>query len=438
MSAIGSNNIFKALSREMQALVYHVGYWAHKRSFRVYAVGGFVRDLLLGAENRDIDMVVDGSAIEFAQSLVQIMPGRLKSYEKFGTATLLLPKGIIFDMVTARREFYAYPGALPDIEKSTLRNDLYRRDFTINTMACDLNPEKFGRLYDYFGGKSDLEEGLIRVLYRLSFVDDPLRIIRALRFEQRFNFSLENETLQLLSSAVSCRLLEKVSKERLYNEVRFIFKEPSPLNILLRIKEMGFFNMLFPRVELDRELEERLAKLQRVVEEHSQKSLLTGKNLFLLYLAAIIYGLSWHDVKYLSYRFRLKKKERLALVALLERVPLALERIKAKEISPSRIYHLFKGMPEEGMLLMLALSSDRVVEERVGYYYEKLRTMGPSLSGKNLLDMGMKPGPEIKQVLETLHEAVLDGKVKGEEEEYQYVRGLLQDKKLLDTEREGE
>ena len=146
-----------SLSKELQALLYLLGYCSQQGSFKVYAVGGFVRDLLLGQENRDIDLVVEGSAAEFAKSLLKVMPGTLRSYERFGTATLTLTNGIVFDMVTARKEFYAAPGALPAVEQSTLKNDLFRRDFTINTMACALNPGEFGMFFDYFGGREDLE-----------------------------------------------------------------------------------------------------------------------------------------------------------------------------------------------------------------------------------------------------------------------------------------
>ncbi len=427
-----------SLSKELQATIYFLGSLAQRESFKVFAVGGFVRDLLLGKENRDLDLVVERSAAEFAQYLVNYMPGRLRCFERFGTAKLTLPRGIIFDMVTARQEFYAGPGALPDIERSSLKNDLYRRDFTINTMACALNPENFGYLYDYFGGREDLERGIIRVLYNLSFVDDPLRIIRAVRFEQRFDFMIEDNTLLLLRKAVAKRLLEKVSKERLYNEIRLVFKEPSPLKTLTRLNDLRLFKDIFPRLIFNDRLRERLFLLEKRIAEPAESALFENCNFFVLYLAALFYDLSEHDTAYLCHLMRLQRKERLALFAILKKVPAAMPEIKKTSLSPAQLYALLQDLPKEALSFMTILDGDPRLREQISYFNRELVCRRPLITGKDLLEKGLKPGPVFNGILKSLSEAVLNGKVAGKKEELEFVTLLVKNNKMREEAGEGD
>ena len=158
-------------------------------SLPVYAVGGFVRDLLLGIENYDIDVTVEGDGILFAETFAKRFGCRCKTHHKFGTGVLIFPDGLKIDVASTRVEYYESPGALPTVESSTLKADMYRRDFTINTLAIRLNTPEFGVLIDYYGGQRDIQERIIRVLHNLSFVEDPTRVFRAIRFEQRLEFS---------------------------------------------------------------------------------------------------------------------------------------------------------------------------------------------------------------------------------------------------------
>lgn len=423
--------INSALSKELHALIYLLGYQAQIGSFKVYAVGGFVRDLLLGKENRDIDLVVDRNAVDFAKSLLPVLPGRLQSYERFGTAKLLLANGIIFDMVTARSEFYTAPGALPTVEQSNLKNDLYRRDFTINTMACALNPEGFGRLYDYFGGRDDLEKKIIRVLYNLSFVDDPLRILRAVRFEQRFGFTIDEGTLALLQKARRERLLEKVSKERLYNETRLFFREPFPGKVLTRLEELKLSNYIFPRVVFNRKTKDRIGRLDQILPVLGMERPEHNLDNLVLYLSALFCELPEHDLVYLCYLMRLKKTERFKIVKILSSLPEILPQIRAPYIRPAHLYSLLEKLPPEGLVLVICLEDDPVVREHVNYYWDHLSCSKTFITGKDLLETGLEPGPLIKQVLKKLQEAVLDGKVNGKEEELEYVTYLLQNNSLI-------
>ena len=193
-----------------QSRLLLMGQRAAATGVSLYLVGGAIRDLLLGAElSRDLDFVVVPDALAFAAEAVKFLGGKLKVFEHFGTASLFLEEGLRLDFATARREIYAAPAALPQVEETgSLKSDLYRRDFTINTLACSLLPQSFGELYDFFEGRQDLRRGMIRTLYQLSFVDDPLRVLRAVRFEQRFGFQIEEGTLELIEKALrsSCLL----------------------------------------------------------------------------------------------------------------------------------------------------------------------------------------------------------------------------------------
>ncbi len=209
----------------LQALADEAG----KVNLPIYAVGGFVRDLLLNRPSLDFDIVVEGDAIFFANQLAAHWGGRVVAHQRFGTAKweingvrekllaqldsdqqsdpALLPESL--DLITARTEFYEQPAALPTVESSSIKMDLHRRDFTINTLALRLDGEHFGQIYDYWGGLNDLHKGQIRVLHALSFVDDATRLLRGVRFEQRFGFEIEPRTLSLM--AESLPLLDKLT-----------------------------------------------------------------------------------------------------------------------------------------------------------------------------------------------------------------------------------
>ncbi|MBM3300811.1 MAG: CBS domain-containing protein, partial [Deltaproteobacteria bacterium] len=211
-------------------LLKQAGEVAQHRGEEVYLVGGAVRDLLLRIHNLDIDLVVEGSGIAFARDFAAQFPGcRVRSHEKFGTAVVLFEDGFKIDTATARHEYYAVPGALPTVETSSIKRDLYRRDFTMNTLAVRLNPRSFGQVIDFFGGARDIKEKVIRVLHNLAFVEDPTRILRALRFSSRFGFAIGKHTLNLMRSAIKMRIFDKVEGKRLFNELVHILDERNPV-----------------------------------------------------------------------------------------------------------------------------------------------------------------------------------------------------------------
>ncbi|MFO7604814.1 MAG: CBS domain-containing protein, partial [Desulfurivibrionaceae bacterium] len=245
------------LSREIIILLRTIGEVAARNGYAAYAVGGFVRDLLLRKHNLDLDIVVEGDGIEFAEKLAGRLQGQIRTHEKFNTAVVILPDGFKIDIATARLEYYEYPAAMPTVELSSIKLDLYRRDFTINAMAIHLGPESFGTLLDFFNCQNDLKDRRIRILHNLSFVEDPTRILRAIRLEQRMGFAIGKHTERLIKNAVKMNLFASITDSRarilkpnsrtrlgyrIFNELKLILSEKEPLPAIKRLEAAQPFN----------------------------------------------------------------------------------------------------------------------------------------------------------------------------------------------------
>jgi tRNA nucleotidyltransferase (CCA-adding enzyme) len=236
--------IIEKLSPDILKLLGNISEIAADYDTDLFLVGGVVRDLLLGFPvDQDIDLVTTGNALVLADSITGILGGKVVRYKKFKTATIDFGGGHKIDLVTARKEYYPYSGSLPQIEPSNLKEDLGRRDFSINALACSLDQENYGHVIDYYKGQQDLTKKRIRVLHRNSFTDDPLRIIRAVRFEQRYSFKMESETYELLTAAVQNRLINNVSLKRLKKELHLINNEPDPAGVKERLVALGVFSL---------------------------------------------------------------------------------------------------------------------------------------------------------------------------------------------------
>jgi tRNA nucleotidyltransferase (CCA-adding enzyme) len=414
------------LAKKLQSLLLLIGQAADRENVSVYAVGGFIRDLLLGITNHDLDLVVEPEAIPFARKLNELLRGQLKEHEQFGTASIFLTDGTRVDLVTSRLEFYARPAALPEVEQSNLKNDLFRRDFTINTLACSLNTRSFGRLYDFFHGVQDLEKGLIRVLYNLSFVEDPLRVLRAIRFEQRFGFTIEETTLSLVENAVQTRVLEKVSKERVYEELELALREEKAPDILIRYFGLGIGATLFPGVRFNKKISSRLfaacEMLQWAGRNWKDAEPLPG----VLYLASILSDLPYQEARHICRRLRLSREERDRIMAVLDAAPRLIPSfLRERELRYSDIYYSLAGQPVETLLFMQMLSENSLVWNKTSLYWEKLRHQQTLVNGSDLVEMGFKPGPHFQQVLRAVHEARLNKEVLTRDEELALVNKLF-------------
>jgi len=230
-------NINKVLPKNVLDILCLAGNIGDSMRAKVFCVGGFVRDILLKVDNYDIDLVIEGNGLAFAKELSDRLKGTLVIYKRFGTATVTTKDSLKIDIATARKEYYKSPGKLPEVKFASIRDDLKRRDFTINTMAISLNSKTCNRLMDFFHGQLDLKKRIIRVLHDNSFIDDPTRIYRAIRFEQRYNFTISDDTERLIRAAVGLGMLKKITGQRLNKEIELIRCEKSPSRVFARIKQ---------------------------------------------------------------------------------------------------------------------------------------------------------------------------------------------------------
>lgn len=416
-----TDRLREALPTAVWDLLRHAGKMAEEVGFSLYVVGGFVRDLLLGQPNLDLDLVVEGDAIALAKELARRLGGRARSHRRFGTAKWILecadgglPRHL--DFVTARTEFYEGPTALPTVEASSLRQDLYRRDFTINTLAIGLSGEKEGRLFDFFGGQRDLERRLIRVLHNLSFIEDPTRIMRAVRLEQRLGFTIEPRTMQLLEDAMGQGLLERTTGERIRHELFLILEEGEPEQALRRLDRLGVLERISPHLIWTDWLE---GCFRRVREESE------GEERSVLYLALLCYDLPSAEVEAMivRYRFRARQSQVLREVGQLRRE--ALPALLAGGLLPSQVYRLLRPFSATALRVLWLAEEEPVVREAVGDYLERLRFVRPALNGNDLRAAGLVPGPRYKEVLGALLAARLDGRLHSRAEEESFVKEYM-------------
>ncbi|OGP54067.1 MAG: polya polymerase [Deltaproteobacteria bacterium RBG_13_52_11] len=426
------------LSPPIVSLLRELGQVGEELGHQVYAVGGFVRDLILRRENYDIDVVVEGDGVHFAQVFGARSRCRVKVHKKMKTATLFFPTGHKIDVATARMEYYERPAALPTVELSSIKMDLFRRDFTINTLAIELRPSAFGQLLDFFGGQRDLKEEVIRVLHNLSFVEDPSRIFRAIRFEQRFGFHLGKHTYNLMKSAISMGFLERLSGARLFSELELILREKNPLPILERMAEFGLLTVFHPRLVYDTQTKALLARVYEVINWFDLLFLEESYSKWMVYLLGLADCLQLKGLEELAQRLSLPPRYRKRLIEGNREGQKVLQRAHRKQMSPKEIYTLFKPLPIEALLYIMAKTGEKGVKKAISLFFTQLNAMRVSLRGKDLQHLGIKPGPLYREILNSLLLARLEGKVKTKEEEMRYVRFHYVERKPFLSPRGGE
>lgn len=423
----GTNNLvpveFVRLKAETLTLLKRCGEIGAEVGLKIFAVGGFVRDMLLHIANNDIDLVAEGDGIAFAKVLAQQLHGICKVHETFATAQVCLPDGLKLDVVTARTETYTRPAALPDVQGSTLKQDLFRRDFSINAMALQLDPDNFGQLIDFFGARSDLEKGVVRILHNLSFVDDPTRIFRAIKFEQRYGFHMDRNTVHLLRSAVNMGLVKMVSPERLGNELWQILQEPSPRNSLIRMDELQVLQTLDSRLELSETARAHLENGEILVREYRDLLLQEEASLPLLYLNILLLdSLPPEDIaKFIKTYALFPGSAHKLLILTKDKIEQLLATLGSPEIGNAAIFKSLCKYSLEGVICLASHSDDSLVKKRIADYVRFLRFVEPPLKGADLIDMGYKPGPQFAQILKWTLQERLEGRLNSAAEARQAV-----------------
>jgi tRNA nucleotidyltransferase (CCA-adding enzyme) len=383
----------------------------------VYVVGGTVRDILLGEENFDVDIAVEGDAIAFARALARELGGRVTPHEKFGTAVVKYGDEGRVDVVTTRTEFYDAPGALPTVERAGLREDLYRRDFTINAMAASLKPTDFGRLVDPFGGREDLGNRLLRVLHNLSFIDDPTRIFRAIRYEARYGLRLEDHSARLARGTIEMGLVGDLSSARLRDELIALLEDPGAAGGIRRLGELGVDRAIHPHLRADAEaaaLYERALALRA--------DLGVDVPAWHIGIAALARELTSDEAYAWLARLRMRRRDVERIVGAVRVAPLLLERLRGERLDPAQIVTLAEAYAPDAPLLALA----REERPELRDYFTRLRAVRLEIGGEDLAQLGLDESPRVGEVLAEILRLKLNGKLDGRDSELEAAKGLIE------------
>ncbi len=411
-------------------LCIQTGTVAAQLNMVAYAVGGSVRDLLLNVPNFDLDFVIEGPAIELASAMESAYPARLEvvaRHERFQTAKLwfFADTKRDVDFSTARTEFYEFPAALPTVEASQLEQDLLRRDFTINALAICLNPGRYGLLVDHFGGLEDIKKKTIRVLHAFSFIEDPTRIIRAVRFASRLEFNIEPKTKELAKRAVAMGIFDNLGGNRMRDELRSILESPRRIRALDLLAELGAkLRYLDAELEYSLSIRTLLRRAERLLKRYS----LTQP--WVVYLALLLSELDEHRIDAVLDRLHLTNEQKTIVrkgLAIPRQLPEIVETLNKQGVKNSQIYYLLKGKSEESLAIAACLAGPGAPLRRmIRLYLEHLEKVQIELSGSDLVEIGVPPGPEIGRALDAILERRLDGMIKSKQDELNFVYDRFQ------------
>jgi tRNA nucleotidyltransferase (CCA-adding enzyme) len=384
----------------------------------VYLVGGAVRDVLTGEPNFDVDIAVEGDGIALGQALARELGGRVVLHEKFGTAIVLFGNGGRVDVATARTEFYDHPGALPTVEQASIRQDLYRRDFTINAMAVSLKGADFGRLVDYFGGHRDLAGGVVRVLHNLSFIDDPTRIFRAVRYETRYGFRMDAHTYGLAKACVEMDLVGELSSARVRDELQALLSEERAGDSVRRMAELGIDRAIHSHLAADEEAVRLIEAVDSLREAYAPEA-----PAWRLRLAVLVRRLSSTEVLDWAEGLKLRRRDAERIADAVAVAPRLRDLVGATK-EPAALWQRVAPHDPDGALLALATSKGRA-RKRLERYFEELRDVTLEISGGDLAELGLGESPQVGAVLEELRRRKLNGELDGRAAEIEAAKELL-------------
>ncbi|HAJ56943.1 MAG TPA: hypothetical protein DCL35_04150 [Candidatus Omnitrophica bacterium] len=415
------------LPRPMADFIRLAGRFADQKGMGAYVVGGFVRDLFLGVANYDIDLVVEGDAIAFAEGFCEKFSLHAVTHKRFGTATISGMEGFKADIASARKETYEKPAVLPAVSFGLIQDDLFRRDFTINAMAIAINASCFGRLMDFYGGQDDLKKGFIRALHPLSFIDDPTRILRAVRFEQRFDFKIERQTLSWIKEAVRRSMLHLVQKHRLRDELLLIFNEKMPLKPLKRLYALCGFSYISEGLRFQRHWPHYFQQASKRIAWY-REHFANRRHIepYAIYFSLFFYPLPLKDIKKAMLDFAFHKGASSRLVSLKENIHTIRNGLSKKNAMPSTVWRLLEPLSYEVVLLAEILSRHKEVSRHIEDFLFIYNGQRLHLKGEDLAGLGVEPGPHFKKILDKLLMAKIDGIVRDKEEELRLAQKLMQ------------
>ena len=397
------------LSEEQRTLLLAAAESAATRGERAFLVGGVVRDLLLGAGGLDLDVMVEGDAREAARGLAGAVGGRVKTHDRFLTATVSVG-AVRIDFATARKERYARPGALPTVRPADLDADLARRDFTVNAMAASLDPQRFGDVIDPHDGRADLDAGLIRILHERSFIDDATRILRACRYAARFGFTLEDGTERL--AKVAAGRLRAISGSRIRHEIERTLEEAAPGAAFDLAERLGALAAIHPGFRLG-------PATTRALDEADDGGGALG-------FAILGAALSEETAAALAKRLAARAGIRRAMTDA-ARLASRREALAAPALRTSEVYAALSPYVREAVLACRFTAQGGIMAERIDDFTGRLADVRPVLSGDDVIALGVESGPRVGRMLAGLLRARLDGEVETRQDEIEAVRAWRQE-----------
>ncbi len=427
------NTMAQRLDARTLDILKSIGETGVDLNYNTYVVGGFVRDLLLDRNVDDIDIVVEGDGIHFARYYAEKNGFRVNTHKKFGTAVIVLPDFSKIDVASARLEYYATPASLPIVEKSSIKLDLSRRDFTINTLAIHLNPDQFGTLIDFFGATRDLKDKTIRTIHNLSFVEDPTRIFRAIKFANRFGFKIGKVTSNLIRNAVKIDCFKNLSGLRTLSEIKQILQEEDPIPAIRTMQSYSLDKIIHPQLNLNDTTYQLLEAVNKAVSWHDLLHIESDYPRWSVYFMALIHNSTYRVSRDICLKLKMPEKEKAVLLEKRYKAEKCLYVIEnTPSFSNSQLYRKLVHFKTEFILYMMALSTKKKTVKAISYYYTHLRDQQTILKGKDLLAMGLKPGPVFKRILDALLDERLDNRVTTLKQEIEFVKSYIKTHKLVD------
>lgn len=408
------------ITEDIKVLLDKISFLADSLNLKAYLVGGFVRDILMGKKNVDIDIVVEGDAISFAKAFKEKFSYRYVSFPKFQTAIIEHPKLKKIDVASARSEVYKKPGNPPDVEATTIRNDMYRRDFTINSIAIQLNQNQRGLLIDFFHGRRDLQLGVIRVLHNLSFIDDPTRILRAIRFEQRFNFKMDVKTLHLLRNGIELDSLSTVAVERIQQELIHSCNETVPQKFFYRLYELGILRKINQNLTFDLQKSEFFDDIYKSIIWFKQSFTAEEIKTWVIYHLALTYDLSLRA----RIKFAEQYKYPLVFAKCINEAHSFLENDKLKIeslVRPGLISDILKKYSLETLIFLSVIIKTGHISEKIKKYLLVWRFIKPVLNGNDLIKLGINEGTFLGKALNELKIHKIDGSLFNKDDEITFI-----------------
>lgn len=420
------------LPKDVLDILEKAGALGRSRQTPVYVVGGFVRDLLLKTPNHDIDLVVEGDGIGFARAFAGVLGGRVRVHKKFLTSVVIFPgadgREERVDVATARLEYYESPAALPTVEHSSIKMDLYRRDFTINALAIRLDCEPMGEIVDFFGGQKDIRDRVIRVLHTLSFVEDPTRCLRAVRFEQRYHFRIGPATEKLIKNDVSLKLLDKLSPARLFNEFEHICAEETAILCIRRLHELGILQAIHPQISINPDKKEMLIRTAKVMAWYRLLYIDEEMRPWLVYFLVLCSSLTYAVTLEVFRRLGIPPALKNEVLGCREKARSLRSSLKRLTANPgfkvSALCAMLRPLPVEFVLYLMADMEVPETRRALSRYITVWRTEKPGADGSDLKKLGLAPGPAYGVILQRLLEAKLDGTAASPEEQLALARQL--------------